>query len=215
VPGRPEVSSETGEQACDSDRAIVSRRHVVRLQAATVAWMWIECGVALFAAVRAHSPALVAFGCDSFLELLSALVVLSQFLPAVALSKVRAARLAGTLLLILAGVVTLTSVGALAAGVRPEPSWIGMGVTVAALALMPALAWAKRRAARTTGNAALAADAVQSATCGYLAAITLAGLAVNAAWHAPWIDPMAALAAVPLIVREGRRALRGEMCHGC
>ena len=58
-----------------------------------------------------------------------------------------------------------------------------MAITVAALFAMPLLAWLKRREARRTHHPALAADAVQSATCAYLAVITLAGLAINAVFH--------------------------------
>jgi divalent metal cation (Fe/Co/Zn/Cd) transporter len=79
---------------------------------------------------------------------------------------------------------------------------------------MPLLAWGKRKAAASINNRALAADAVQSATCAYLAAITLLGLALNASWHFRWADPVAALAAIPILVVEGKRSLKGEQC-GC
>ncbi|MGD0267400.1 MAG: cation transporter [Candidatus Methylomirabilota bacterium] len=177
--------------------------------------MLIECSIALVSAWRAHSPALLAFGADSFVELLSATVVLLQFVPAISLSKPGAARLAGILLFVLAGGITVISVVALIGGVEPDPSWLGIGVTVAALIAMPLLSGAKRRAARRLRNSALAADAVQSATCAYLAAITLFGLALNAAFNIPWIDPAAALVAVPIICLEGRRTLRGEVCGCC
>lgn len=183
-----------------------------RLQVITLIWMLVECGVSLAAAWRASSPALLAFGADSFVELMSAAVVLLQFVPRFTLSEARASRVAGILLFILAGVITFASVFALGQGVHPETSWMGIGITIAALAEMPLLSFAKRKAGRETGNAALAADAVQSATCAYLAAITLAGLGLNAIFRIPWIDPAAALVAVPVIAIEGRRALRGEAC---
>lgn len=99
--------------------------------------------------------------------------------------------------------------------VKPEASCSGIAITLAALVVMPILAWAKRRVARQTNNRALAADAVQSATCAYLAAITLAGLAINAIWHIPWVDSAAALLALPILIVEGRRAFRGESCSCC
>jgi divalent metal cation (Fe/Co/Zn/Cd) transporter len=80
---------------------------------------------------------------------------------------------------------------------------------------MPALAYLKRREARRTGNVALAADAIQSATCAYLALITLAGLAVNAAFHLPWVDSVAALVAIPILLMEGRSAWQGNACGCC
>lgn len=130
------------------------------------------------------------------------------------LTKERAARWAGILLFILAAVVSLTAIVTLTRGNRPEASHIGVGITVVALVVMPSLAWLKRKIARETDNVALAANAVQSATCAYLAAITLVGLVANALFHIHWMDPVAALAAIPILLIEGRRALRGESC-GC
>jgi divalent metal cation (Fe/Co/Zn/Cd) transporter len=95
-----------------------------------------------------------------------------------------------------------------------EASCVGIGITALALVVMPVLAWMKRREARRMNNRALAADAAQSATCAYLAGVTLAGLAIFAVWHIRWIDTFAALIAVPILVIEGRRAWRGEGC-GC
>jgi divalent metal cation (Fe/Co/Zn/Cd) transporter len=86
-------------------------------------------------------------------------------------------------------------------------------VTAIALVAMPALAWLKRREARRIDNRALAADATQSATCAYLAGVTLAGLVAFAVWQVRWVDTVAALAAVPIVIVEGRRAWRGEGCR--
>lgn len=187
-------------------------RHIRRLQIITLVWMSAECLIALAAAWRAQSPLLLAFGADSFVELMSALVVLLQFVPGFTLSEARASRLAGILLFVLAGVVTLASVLALWQEVQPETSWLGISITVAALIVMPVLSRLKRKAGKATGNLALSADAVQSATCAYLAGLTLAGLALNAMFHIRWIDPVAALVAVPMICMEGRKALQGEPC---
>jgi divalent metal cation (Fe/Co/Zn/Cd) transporter len=188
---------------------------VVWLQGVTLAWMLVECAVSLYAAWDAHSVALLTFGADSFVELLSALVVLFSFVPSFALNKERAARWAGVLLFALAAVIALTAVVTLARGSAAETSCAGIGITIAALMVMPVLAWMKRRTARATDNRALAADAVQSATCAYLAAITLAGLGVNALFHIRWVDSAAALVAIPVLVVEGRKALRGEGCGCC
>jgi len=184
------------------------------LQAITILWMLAECALSLYAAWAAQSAALLAFGGDSLVELLSAGVVLFSVRQTSLLSRERAARASGVLLFLLAAVVACAAVTTLVHGSHPEASWLGIGVSIAALIVMPALAWLKRKTARTTGNQALAADAVQSATCAYLAAITLAGLAANSLLHIQWLDPVAALAALPILAIEGRRALQGEVC-GC
>ena len=170
-------------------------------------------GIALFAAAQAHSVALLAFGADSFVELLSAVVVLLQFAPRYGLSKARAERTAAVLLFALAAVVA--GIAAATWNDRAETSGLGMAITALALVVMPVLAALKRREARAMNNGALAADAAQSATCAYLAAVTLIGLAVNAVWHIAWVDSFAALIAVPILVVEGRRTWRGEGCGCC
>lgn len=177
-----------------------------------MAWMLVECAAALFAATRAHSVALLVFGSDSLIELLSAVVVLLQFVPRFPLKKTQAERAAAVLLFLLAAVVVC--IAALAWQRPVETSWLGIAITALALLVMPVLARLKRRQADALDNRALAADATQSATCAYLAAVTLAGLAINAIWHVAWIDTVAALAAVPILIVEGRRTWRGEGC-GC
>jgi divalent metal cation (Fe/Co/Zn/Cd) transporter len=187
---------------------------VLWLQGITLVWMLVETVVSLYSARKARSVALLAFGSDSLVELLSASVVLLSFIPAVSLGKERAERWAGLMLFVLAGVVKLTVAAALVFRIQPEPSCLGIGITVAALFVMPVLAWGKRKVAQSTNSRALAADAVQSATCAYLAALTIAGLTINALFHIHWVDSVAALAAVPILIIEGRRAMSGEGC-GC
>jgi divalent metal cation (Fe/Co/Zn/Cd) transporter len=189
--------------------------HAVRLQLITVAWMLVELGVSAYSAFTAHSAAMLAFGSDSMVETLSAAAVLSQWLPGINLSERRAARISGVLLFVLAAVVVAIAVLSYLFHVEPDKTWTGIGITAAALLAMPVLARMKRREAARTGNAALAADAVQSATCAYIAGVTLAGLGLRAAFDIAWFDTVAALAAVPLLIREGRQAWRGNPCGCC
>jgi divalent metal cation (Fe/Co/Zn/Cd) transporter len=196
-------------------RAPRPRTRVFWLQGVTLAWMLVEFGVSAYAAATAHSPAMLAFGSDSLVELLSATVVLLQWLPGFALSERRASRAAGALLFTLALVVAAIAIAALGLRLQPEASCSGIAITAAALVAMPVLAALKRREARRSGNRALAADAVQSATCAYIAAITLVGLTLNAAFHVAWFDSAAALAVLPLLVREGRAAWKGHACGCC
>jgi len=191
------------------------RTTVLWLQGITLAWMLVEFGVAAYAAVTAHSPAMLAFGSDSLVELLSAAIVLLPWIPCMQVSERRAGRAAGVLLFVLAFVVAAIAAVSLVLRLRPETSFAGIGITIAALIAMPVLAFLKRREARRGKNAALAADAVQSATCAYIALITLTGLAVNAAFHIAWFDSMAALAAVPILLKEGRSAWQGRPCGCC
>jgi hypothetical protein len=198
--------------ACVSDARPAA---IVWLQIVTLAWMMVEFSVSAYAAGSAHSPAMLAFGSDSLVELLSAAVVLLQWIPGISISERIAGRAASILLFTLAAIVAVTAIAALALHLHPETSRAGIAITVAALIAMPIFAWTKRREAHRSGNTALAADAVQSAACAYLAGITLFGLAANAVFHVGWLDSLAALAAIPLLVKEGRAAWRGQTCGCC
>ena len=172
--------------------------------------------MSLFAAWRARSPVLLAFGGDSAVELLSAVVVLWRFRGSEECEHAerQAARAAGILLFALAAIVAGSSIMSLLGYSEARPTFLGIAVLVAAALVMPWLAREKRRLSATTASAALRADAAQSALCGYLSLIALAGLAVNAIWQVKWADPIAALGILPLIVWEGREAVRGAAC-GC
>ena len=191
-------------------------RRIQRVQTVTIAWMSVEALVSLFAAWRARSPALLAFGGDSAIELLSAVVVLWRFRASAghANAERQAARVAGGLLFALAAYVAITAVASLVGYSEPKPTFLGMAILVAAAVVMPWLAKEKRRLSATTGSAALMADAAQSGLCAYFSLIALAGLAINAIWHVKSADPIAALAVLPLIVWEGWKAMRAQIC-GC
>jgi len=191
------------------------RTRVFWLQGVTLAWMLVEFGVSAYAAITARSPVMLAFGSDSLVELISAAVVLLQWVPGVSISERKATRTASLLLFALTLVVAGTALASLALRLRPETSRAGIAITVAALLAMPVLAWLKRREAHRSGNTALAADAAQSAACAYLALIALAGLAVNAFFHIAWFDAAAALAAIPILIKEGRSAWQGQTCGCC
>jgi divalent metal cation (Fe/Co/Zn/Cd) transporter len=194
-----------------------SIRRIQRVQTFTIAWMIGEAVVSLFAAWRARSAALLAFGGDSTIELFSAVVVLWRFRASAAHGDAerRAARVAGALLFALSAFVAVSSVTSLLGYSVPKPTFLGMTILVAAAVVMPWLAKEKRRLSGATGSAALRADAAQSALCAYLSLIALAGLAINAIWHVKWADPLAALVVLPLIVWEGREAMRGKACGCC
>jgi divalent metal cation (Fe/Co/Zn/Cd) transporter len=208
-----ETQSATAASAACVQKARTTK--VFWLQVVTLAWMLVEFGVSAYAAVTARSPVMAAFGSDSLVEMLSAAVVLLQAIPGTSISERRVTRVAASLLFALAFVVAVTALASLALHLRPETSCAGIGITIAALIAMPVLAALKRRDARRSGNAALAADAVQSAACAYLALIAFAGLAVNAIFHLPWFDSFAALIAVPVLIKEGRLAWQGHTCGCC
>ena len=185
-------------------------RLAFRLEYFTIAWMVVEAGVAVASGILAHSIALVAFGLDSVIELFAAVVVIWQLRGAQAERESRertALRLIAVTFFALAAYVTVEAVIDLARRSRPEASVAGMVLAACALVVMPLLFLAKGRVARRIDNAALGADAHESLFCGLLAAVLLAGLALNAAFGWWWADPVAALVVAVFAVREGIEAL--------
>ena len=187
-------------------------RQVQRVQSITIFWMSIEAALSLWMASAARSPALLAFGGDSFIELLSAIVVFWRFATRKdsEWAEKPAAQIAGVLLFTLAASVAGTSVIALLGRNEPQTTRLGIAVLISAAVFMPLLAREKRKLAVVTGSVALKADAVESSMCGYLALIALVGLLFNAIWHFSWANPVAALCLIPFIVREGWEAVHGK-----
>jgi len=192
-------------------------RRIQRIQTITICWMTVETSVSLSAAWMARSPALLAFGGDSAIELLSAIVVLWRFRAHAVQeeSETLAARIAAVLLFMLAAYVAVVSVMTLLGHSEAKTTYLGIAILVAAASIMPWLAKEKRKLSAVTGSAALRADAAESALCAYLSLVALVGLGVNAIWHVTWADPVAALLIVPIIVREGWEAMRGKACGCC
>jgi divalent metal cation (Fe/Co/Zn/Cd) transporter len=202
----------SGRQSTPSD----AFRQIQRIQTITIGWMILEAGVSLWAAGRAKSPALLAFGGDSAIELLSA-VVLWRFrrnAPDENTER-RAARIAGVLLLILTVYVVAASAATLLGYSEARQSLLGIIVLIAAAIIMPWLAQQKWRLSALTGSASLRADAAESMLCAYLSLTALVGLAAHQLLGVAWADPVAALAVTPLIAWEARQAFVGKACGCC
>jgi len=200
-------------QVADNSTPPEIRRRILWIQTFTVVWMTAEAGVALASAWKARSPALLGFGGDSLIELLSAGVVFWRFRDTRVdeHTERRTAQIGGVLLFALAFFVVIASGAALLGYSEARPSLVGIGLLVLAGIIMPWLAAEKRHLAAQTGSGALRADAAESALCGYMAWIALVGLVVNAVWGNRWTDPLTALCLTPLIVREGWEAMHGEI----
>ena len=200
------------------ERPALIRRGLL-LEYLTVGWNVVEGLVAVVAGVASGSIALIAFGIDSVVEMISGVVLIWRLrteehgeLDQAGIERVerRAEQLVGVSFLILAAYVAFESVRTLATAEAPEPSPVGIVLTAVSIAVMLWLARAKQKTGEALGSGALIADAHQTRACWYLSSVTLAGLALNAFLGWWWADPVAALAIVLLLIREGREALSGD-----
>jgi divalent metal cation (Fe/Co/Zn/Cd) transporter len=175
----------------------------------------LEAVVAVAAGIVAGSVALVGFGFDSVVEVTASGAAqwrLRSDLDPHRRERVerRTARIIGWSFLALALYVAIDSAIALAHRDAPERSVPGLVLLALSAIVMPVLARAKRRVAHALASGTLEADAVQTSLCAYLSIIALAGVALNAFVGWWWADPVAALAMVPIIAREGVEGVRGE-----
>ena len=190
------------------------------LVGATLAYNVVEAAIALSSGAAADSIALVGFGLDSGIEVAAAAVLLWRLAleaggtdgDELELAERRVHRFVGATFLALAVYVTGQAGWTLWSQDEPRESVVGIVLAAASLAIMPLVSWGKLRAAREIGSAALRAEAKETLACSYLSFALLLGLLANAAAGWWWADPVAALAMVPWLIREGREGIRGESC---
>jgi divalent metal cation (Fe/Co/Zn/Cd) transporter len=195
-------------------------RIALGLVVATMGYNVIEAGLSLFAGVEAGSIALVGFGLDSVIECVAAAALLWRLSveargaegPALERAEGRVRRIVGVTFLLLALYVTGQAGLALWKKALPEESTLGIVVAAASLVVMPLVSFAKLRAAREIGSAALRAEAKETLACSYLSFTLLLGLVAQALAGWWWADPVVALLMVPWLVKEGREGIRDEPC---
>ncbi len=194
-------------------RMAVLQRRVRIVVAITIAWNVVEAIVALVAGGAASSAALVGFGLDSIVEVLSAAAVAWQFsAPDPERREKVTLRVIAVSFFGLAGYVSADALLSLAGLREPEHSPVGIALAVLSLLVMPFLSWFERRTGRELGSASAIADSKQTLLCSYLSAALLVGLLLNGLFGWTWADSAAALVIAVFAVREGIGAWRGDAC---
>jgi divalent metal cation (Fe/Co/Zn/Cd) transporter len=201
-----------------TDRLAIARRLILQrririIVAITIGYNVVEAIVALSAGTVASSAALIAFGLDSIVEVLSAAAVAWQFAAPDPETRERVAlRVIAISFFALAAFVSVDAVLSLAGVREPEPSPVGIVLAAVSLAVMPVLSLLERRTGTELGSASAVADSKQTLLCAYLSAALLVGLLLNALLGWAWADAVAALVIAGFAVREGIEAWRGDAC---
>jgi len=206
-----------GRAAAQPDR--LERDRLIRRARAlswfSLAYMTAEGAIAITAAALAGSVALLGFGLDSAIEGLASVIVIWRFTGTRRVSEQaeqRAQRLVAITFFLLAPYVAQDSVRTLIAGDRAQISWLGIGLSLASILVMPVLGRAKRSVGERLGSGATSGEGTQNMLCAYMAGGVLLGLVANAAFGLWWIDPAIALGIAALAVNEGREAWAGDAC---
>ena len=177
--------------------------------------MTAEGAIAITAALLAGSVALLGFGLDSAIEALASVIVIWRFTGTRRLSQDaerHAQRLVAISFFLLAPYIAQDAIRTLIAGEHPHTSWLGIGLSISSIIVMPQLGNAKHRIGQRLGSGATAGEGTQNLLCAYLAAGVLASLALNAAFGLWWADPAVALAIAALAIKEGHQTWQGEGC---
>lgn len=194
-------------------RVAVLRRRIRIVVAITITWNVIEAVVALIAGGAASSAALIGFGLDSIVEVLSAAAVAWQFAaPDPERREKVALRVIALSFFGLACYVSIEAILSLLGLRAPEHSGVGIALAALSLMVMPFLSWFERRTGRELGSASAVADSKQTLICSYLSAALLVGLLLNSLLGWAWADSVVALVIAVFAVREGIEAWRGEAC---
>ena len=197
-----------------SDRASLLNR-ALWLERLTILWNVVEAVIAIGAGWRAGSIALVGFGLDSVIETIAALALYRRLRAEQAgateeeaeAHERRALWIVGVTFFFLSGYVAFEAASTLWTKEPPEVSRVGIILASVSLAVMPVLAVAKHRTGKALDSRALVADAKETFVCSYLSLTLLAGLGLNALFGWWWADPVAALAMLPFVIREGWEAI--------
>lgn len=198
--------------AAERDRLI---RRAKALSWLSLGWMTVEGAVAVTAAIMAGSVALLGFGIDSAIEGVASVIIIWRFTGTRRLSEhaeQRAQKLVAVQFFLLAPYVAQDAIRTLIAGEHPSNSWVGIGLSISSIFIMPLLGRAKQRIGAQLGSAATAGEGTQNLLCAYLAAGVLVGLLANTLLGLWWLDPIVALGIAALAVKEGREAWQGEGC---
>ncbi|MFC7457365.1 cation transporter [Brachybacterium sp. GCM10030267] len=197
----------------DAARRVVLQRRIRWIVAATITYNVIEAVVALTAGRIASSAALVGFGLDSIVEVLSAAAVAWQFAgPDPDKREQVALRVIAVSFFALAAFVTVDATRSLLSADAAEHSSVGIALAAVSVIIMPAFSWFERRTGMELGSPSAVSDSKQTLICAYLSAAVLIGLVLNSVLGWGWADAVAAFVIAAFAVREGLEAWRGDAC---
>jgi divalent metal cation (Fe/Co/Zn/Cd) transporter len=192
-----------------------SARRARLLSWVSLLYMAAEGTIAITAALLAGSVALLGFGLDSVIEGLASIIVIWRFTGSRTLSEDaehKAQRAVAITFFLLAPYIAVDAIHALGTREHAGTSWLGIGLSIASLAIMPLLGIAKKRIGARLDSHATSGEGTQNLLCAYLAGAVLIGLLANTLFGLWWLDPAIALLVAALAVREGQRAWNGDDC---
>ena len=194
-----------------AERRVALHRRALWLEYLTAGWNVVEAVVAIGAGIVAGSVALIGFGADSAIEVISAVGLLWRLRKAgphatvreESAAEKRALYVVAITFFLLAIYITWEAVNSLISREQPLTSPVGIILALLSLAVMPTLAFAKQRIGNEMGSRAVVADSKETWVCSYLSLTLLLGVGAYAVVGWWWADPVGALAMLPIILWQG------------
>jgi cation diffusion facilitator family transporter len=187
-----------------------------RLQIINVVYDLIEVGVSLTAGFISGSAALIGWGLDSVIEVISASTLWwrlhgeAKGIPddkVTKREKITFYVIAGSFLIVSA-FITYDSVSKLISQETADWSNLGVGILVVSLVVNPILIYYKHKYGKALDSGELIADSKDTFVCLYQTIAVLAGLLAVRYLGWWWADPVAALLIVPYALKEGWEAFK-------
>jgi divalent metal cation (Fe/Co/Zn/Cd) transporter len=205
----------------DASLALPKREHAALIRRVkliswlSLGWMTAEGAIGMTAGIMANSIALIGYGLDSTIEGVASLIIIWRFTGDRIHSdaaETRAQKVVGATFFMLAPYILVSAIQRLAAGSHAKASWVGIGLAIVSISLMPVLGRAKKRLGNQLRSHATAGEGTQNILCAYLSLAILLGLGANALFGFWWADPLVALIVAVVAIQAGIRTWRGEAC---
>lgn len=197
-----------------AERELLVRR-VKLISWLSLAWLVLEGAIGTTAGVVANSIALIGYGIDSTITGLASVIIIWRYTGS-RIDSDRAERQAQVVVAVtfflLAPYIIAAATHHLVTGSEAQASWVGIGLAIVSVAVMPIFGRAKRRIGDQLGSSATSGEGSQNMLCAYLSLAILVGLGSNAVFGLWWADPVAALLVAVVAIQTGVRTWQGDAC---
>jgi divalent metal cation (Fe/Co/Zn/Cd) transporter len=207
------MSKATIAAALDEHGALI--RRVKLISWLSLAWMTAEGAIGVTAGIMANSIALIGYGLDSTIEGIASVVIIWRFTGDRIHSEdaeTRAQKIVAATFFLLAPYIIVAAIQHLVIGNQARASWVGIGLAIVSITLMPQFGRIKKRLGNQLQSNATAGEGTQNILCAYLSLTILIGLAANALLGLWWADPLVALIVAVVALQAGIKTWRGEAC---
>jgi divalent metal cation (Fe/Co/Zn/Cd) transporter len=208
------VASASPALAADERGALIERVRLISWL--SLVWMTAEGVIGTTAGIMANSIALIGYGIDSTITGVASAIIIWRFSGDRVDSdeaEARAQKIVAISFFLLAPYIIVSATHHLVVGSKAQPSWVGIGLALVSVTLMPLFGRAKKRIGNRLQSHATAGEGTQNILCAYLSIAILSGLAANAVLGLWWADPLVALV-VAVVAQDHRPHLARPTVHG-